>query len=237
MRALSGTKGRLPEIGRPCRDAVVLEARAPFSRPVFELALLVNHDPTGKPAHCEIACGFLQSDYGSTPAHPHVRPAQSGTRKVTRDTPGALVVVNDEELTGIGEKSSNEPVMTTSTSKNRAVPFSPYRVFGEGRELVHPTLRNACGQVQRGNGKHCTSERIPSALSVRQTKRKSPLRWRRTMAYRRLTYWPVLGSPLHAKDVAFRRRGSCSGHAARQTKQAKGLVAFFDRLRAGSWRA
>jgi hypothetical protein len=35
---------------------------------------------------------------------------------------------------------------------------------------------------------HCTSGRMPLASSVRQMKRKSPVRWRRTIAHGRLTY-------------------------------------------------
>ena len=77
--------------------------------------------------------------------------------------------------------------MTMSRSTKSARPRRPCRSALKVVSLGQP--RSAPGASSSvGSGRHCTSLRTPWASSVRQTKRKSPLRWRRTMPYRRFTY-------------------------------------------------
>src|SRR5574337_1271893 len=91
---------------------------------------------------------------------------------------------------GSSKNAPRSPTITTSTSRNSAVPRSPYRSgvkvvsFFQARSGAPGGAFSASG----GIGWHSTSPRMPLASSVRQTKRNGPLRCRRTIAYSRFTY-------------------------------------------------
>src|SRR6185312_1982708 len=143
---------------------------------------------------------------------------------------------------GSSKKASRLPTITTSTSRNSAVPVSPYKSaekvvsFFQARSGVPAgTSRSSAGI-----GKQSTSARMPWRSSVRQTKRNAPRKCRRTMAYRRLTYSGPYLVP-HFMQMTL-RSGGATGNAA--VVMASGLAAFLDRgLRLGfgpfhlaSWR-
>src|SRR5574337_673006 len=91
---------------------------------------------------------------------------------------------------GSSKNAPRSPTITTSTSRNSAVPRSPYRSgvkvvsFFQARSGAPGGAFSASG----GIGWHSTSLRMPLVSSVRQTKRNGPLRCRCTIAYSRFTY-------------------------------------------------
>src|SRR6185312_6530396 len=133
---------------------------------------------------------------------------------------------------GSSKKTSRSPTITTSTSRNSAVPVSPYRSaenvvnFFQARSGVPA----GTSSFSSGIGKQFTSARMPSRSSVRQTKRNVPPRCRRTMAYRRFTYSGPYLVP-HFMQMTL-RRGEVAGGVG--VVMASGLDALLDRgLRLG----
>jgi hypothetical protein len=101
-------------------------------------------------------------------------------RRVAGDAPGPLVVVDDESRRAGEELVQAPAVMTTSIQEQRRA----LEAVQDRRKVVsffQPFL--GCQRAgSAGNGQALHLGANPFVLSVRQTKRKSPLRWRRTMA-------------------------------------------------------
>src|SRR5690554_252161 len=78
--------------------------------------------------------------------------------------------------------------MTTSKSRNSALPVKPYKSGSNVDSLFQPRSGAPSGKAKGGIGKHSTSGLMPSVRSVRQTILKSTVVWRLTILYKRLTY-------------------------------------------------
>ena len=98
-----------PIIGGPIWDAVVFETGAPLSGPIFQFTLLVQHIRKIGLLIAELLTNFVKvtaeilKHIGMCPQFEAVY------GRIPRNTPRPLMVMDDEEFTGVGEEFIQRP--------------------------------------------------------------------------------------------------------------------------------